>query len=212
MLIEVLDPVKINSKEVQRFSLKTPHGPCVIFEKQSACKKAAFDQEGELDKYLSSQIFSEPAIQVKEGLGVWSESPLYKFNCHTLSIGSFVGIGPDLWIEGIASQLTLKTNPLEKILNQYFEEVMIGNKNQFFSLSNCKEIKEDDVVVLSRKHKRVGIEFCHSARVKFIDGKMYLLSKYGENEIFLTGLEHLYFEYQLVFSEFSVYRWQGSQF
>lgn len=208
--LKSLEDIDSNGGITSRFVVPCPSGECVLLRKSGRWRKEPFSSNQELTTYLSSNMFTQPGIIVEKDLDPWTSTPLHQFNCHTLSVGSLVGIAPEFWIEGVANEVTLNQNPLQILLRDFFVEVGKFRKEQWDVISSNSDItlSENDVVVLSHQLD-TGIEYFHSATIKIIENQIYLLGKYGEGQIVLTPPEHIYFEYHTLFSQFHIYRWNG---
>ena len=53
----------------------------------------------------------------------WNKNLRFAFNCHTVAIGSFLGMQGSEWLEGARGQHTLMNNPAQDLLDAYFEKV-----------------------------------------------------------------------------------------
>ena len=70
-----------------------------------------------------------PVCEVDNDDWVWCRANPVNFNCHTLAVGSAIGLTPTFWLEGVASNLTLNSNPVGTLLTECYRNVT-GNWRQ----------------------------------------------------------------------------------
>lgn len=162
-----------------------------------------------LHPYLGKQIW-----ELEPSEWVWSRADQARFNCHTLAIGSQVGLTPDDWLEGSRSRWTADLNPAQLLLDHFFEP-LIGGRGSLSELAapldllatdgrdqpsraggfvrHREGLHDDDVLVW--QEPSTG-NLIHSGFVRWIDGHLIVVSKWGEGPILLTSLEVLTRFYQ----------------
>lgn len=192
-----LAPVINQGHAIRRSASMVDEQPVVLFHKSGR----ALSPEGDYDwlGILAHLNCGEVTALTSSTMG-WAESPSMNFNCHALAIGSQVGIGPADWLEGIASDATMNVNPTEVLLNCYYDQLRVEEPDHAGSFFDAQE---NDIVVLCDSTSQ---HFIHSAVVKFLDGKMVAVSKFGEGPILATSLELLVRFYESQFDEVHWYR------
>lgn len=131
-----------------------------------------------------------PVCEVDSEGWLWCDADPVNFNCHTLAIGSAIGLTPDFWLEGIASGATLNTNPVGTLLNECYQSV-------------SGELQDNDVFVFRNSETD---HYVHSGFVRYIDDQLMAISKFGETKILITTLELLATVFQNDFDDLGWYR------
>ncbi len=143
-----------------------------------------------------------PVIELEPSDWSWSSETATNFNCHAMAIGSRVGVSPQDWLEGIASDATLDQNPTAIILGRFFHLTSIVEP----TLLRPDSVLEDDIFVF---YNAADQHFVHSGFTRFIDGQLVAISKFGEGPILLTSLELIGRFYEGEYDEIRWYRYAG---
>ncbi len=114
-----------------------------------------------------------PVVDLTDNDWSWCQAQPENFNCHALSIGSTVGLTPHDWLEGKASPATFGINPVQLLLDHYFEPIH-------------DRIVDNDIFVLRQSSEH---HLVHSGFVRWINGSLIAVSKFGERQVFMTTLE-----------------------
>ncbi len=157
-----------------------------------------------LHPYLGKQIW-----ELEPSEWVWSRADQARFNCHTLAIGSQVGLTPEDWLEGSRSRWTADLNPAQLLLDHFFEPLDCGRSHLSESAepweisanggqgsrapveniaSQAEGWCDDDVLVWQDPGSG---NLIHSGFVRWLDGHLIVVSKWGEGPILLTSLDVL---------------------
>ena len=183
---------------IRRSASLVDEQPVVLFHKFGT----ALGPEGDYDwPAILAQLNCGEVSQLDDPEWLWSTEPSMNFNCHALAIGSRVGVTPSDWLEGIASDATLNQNPTAILLNRYFDKLRVEEADHAGAFFDARE---DDVVVLCDSKSQ---HYIHSAIIKFIDGEIVAVSKFGEGPILVTGFELLTRFYTGQFDEVHWYRY-----
>ena len=192
-----LAPVTNQGHAIRRSASLVDEQPVVLFHKSGT----ALSPEGDYDwPALLAHLDCGEVTELYDPTTEWSAAPSMNFNCHALAIGSRVGISPSDWLEGIASDATMNQNPTELLLNRYFDQLRIEEPDHAGSYFDAQE---GDIVVLCDSASQ---HFIHSATIRFVDGEMVAVSKFGEGPILSTSLELLTKFYANQFDEVRWYR------
>lgn len=169
--------------------------PVVLFQKTHAILQPKFSDEAWAT--FASQVRLTDALQAE--LDQWNRHDRFSFNCHTLAIGRYLGIGPEYWLEGSSSVFTLMENPTQSLLDVYFQEV-----DRTTQLDNLEDrLHPNDIVVF--RHAHTG-DLSHSGVVREVDGRPVVLSKLGEHPVAVTSIDALTTEYRGQFDSFHLFR------
>ena len=136
------------------------------------------------------QLGHGPVVELNDNDWVWCGADVRDFNCHAMAIGSGVGLTPQDWLEGFASEATLQFNPAQVILDAFYEPVNSA-------------LQENDVFVLL--DSTTG-HLTHSGILRWVDGNAVAISKFGEGPVLMTSFALIAYVYSRVFDEVRWYR------
>lgn len=195
-------PVNQDGHTIRRSASFVNDRPVVLFHKQGT--SLAPTDEFDWCKLLS-RLNCGPVVELESLDWAWSQQSPINFNCHALAIGSVIGVTPNDWLEGVASPATLDQNPVELILDQYFDLLSIRSCRDQVSFS---EMMEDDAFVFCNSYDS---HFIHSGFVKIVENQVVAISKFGEGPILMTSMELIRKFYSGKFNEVRWYRFKGEQ-
>ncbi|MDM4017702.1 hypothetical protein [Roseiconus lacunae] len=191
-----LPPVDRSGGRVERSVAFIDRSPVVVFEKQGQSLAPAVDCDWEA---ILGSYDCGPAICLESSGWEWSTADKRNFNCHALAIGSSVGLGPDQWLEGLASPATMHHNPVGTLLARCFERI----SSKTVTSKWRSAIREHDVFVC---YDRDHDHYVHSGFLKWVAGIPMAISKFGEGPIMITTLKLIERFYQGAFDELRWYR------
>lgn len=194
-----LRTLHVNGGRVERSLVPCQGRPLVVFHKSHSILKPRFSGRCNWQAFLDGSHGSK-VVEASDPSWSWNQVPSSSFNCHTLSIGSYFGLGPGDWLEGTTSVFTLMDNPTQRLLDAFFDRVLVS-ENVRLRLS--KSAQENDVVVFEDSSTN---ELCHSGRVKWVNDRPYILSKLGEHPIIISTLAVLQNEYFGQYDRICLYR------
>ena len=194
-----LKSLHLNGGRVERSLVPLEGRPLVVFHKSHSILKRRFFKKKNWQAFLDGSHGSK-VVEADDPSWSWNQVPAHCFNCHTLSIGSYLGLGPGDWLEGAKGVFTLMENPTQLLLNRYFDRILMSDDVRLRLSSSAQE---DDVVVFEDSATN---ELCHSGRVKWIDDRPYVLSKLGEHPIIISTLAVLQNEYFGQYDRICLYR------
>ena len=165
-----MNPVCSQNKQIERSVCNVNGDPLVLFHKNGNSLNP--EVTSNFVKLVRSLNIG-PVVELEENNWRWCKAEPRNFNCHALAIGSSVGLTPNDWLEGKASPATLHINPVELLLDNYFETV-------------SERLVDNDVFLLKDAESN---HFVHSGFVRWIDSRLVAVSKFGEGPILMTSLE-----------------------
>jgi hypothetical protein len=193
---EELRSVPLQGGEIRRLLVTIGHEPVVLFQKSHPILRPRFKSRRDW-RTFAGQACADAAANAE--LKLWNRGLRFEFNCHTLAVGAFFGLGPNVWLEGSCSLFTLLENPTQTLLDAYFERLATEPVSD--TLPEC--VKDDDVVVFS---EAANGDLVHSGRVKTTAAGPVVISKLGEHPAALTSLSALTREYRGQYSRIELYR------
>lgn len=182
-----LNSILVDNVQVDRSFIEVGGRQVVLFHKygQSLQSEVATDYV-----QLMHGLELGPVCELFDENWSWCQANPRNFNCHAMAIGSAVGITPNDWLEGQASDSTSNSNPVGILLNEFYSPA-------------TGEILDNDVFVFRNS---LTDHFVHSGFVRYIDDQLMAISKFGEAEIFVTTLELLATVFQDEFNELNWHR------
>ncbi|MEM6473746.1 MAG: hypothetical protein AAF802_29575 [Planctomycetota bacterium] len=142
-----------------------------------------------------STLDSGPVFELEQSAWTWTQGPYSDFNCHSMAIGSQVGLQPSDWLEGCQSKTTLRKNPASILLDRFFR--------QLDPRPPSRSIQDDDVCVC---YDSFNDHYVHSALIKRIGDRPFAISKFGEGPILITTLEFIHRFFAGRFDQLQWYR------
>lgn len=198
---EPITPIEQDEATISRSASIVGERPLVLFQKDG--KALSPDCRHDWPALLS-MLDCGPVLELERNDWPWSNECAVNFNCHAMAIGSGIGVTPADWLEGIASPATLGENPTDLILKSYFQLLRISSPTADKEEGDL--LQDDDVFVL---RNTTDAHYIHSGFVKFIDGDLIAISKFGEGPILLTSVELIKKFYWGKYDEIRWYRFAG---
>jgi hypothetical protein len=130
------------------------------------------------------------------------------FNCCTYAVGDVVGLTTDDWISCDAIGNTCFTNPMQVLLDSYFERVKVY-RPPFIGMETDPALRAEDVLCFVNTASPRPT-YCHAGRVCKRNGTNRLVSKIGEGPILRTSIKAVAMRYSAGFDEIWVYRARGT--
>jgi hypothetical protein len=149
---------------------------------------------------MDNLVFGDPIRFLGEGFifheagNPWAETGILvtnSFNCHAFALGERVGLTPRDWISSVASDATLNTNPMQILLDAYFEEVMGADYDPMAAMRLAEEtsLKEDDVISFSCPAPGKNDLFhLHSGRITRVEDEWWIAGKAGAGRIIVAPI------------------------
>jgi hypothetical protein len=187
LIFEPLSPVLRCDLHIER-SIGLCFGiPLVLFHKRG---NSLINEDQTQCVELLEKLNCGPVLEFEDNDWAWCQADPCNFNCHSLAIGSAVGLTPDDWLEGFASESTLYANPTQILLDSFYERI-------------DNEESENDVFVLA--DSKTGKLF-HSGFLRNIDGIPFAVSKFGEGPVLATSFTLISLVFGMSFDEVRWYR------
>jgi len=194
--------------DVPRTSLECPRGECILLH----FPLREDYRPGSMDDLLEGRpgTDADDGEVVSEEGTEWhvdSSAQLAQFNCCAYAAGDVVGLGPGDWLCGEVNPLTDGTNPMQVLLESYYEQVadfappFTARAIEAFETSRL--IRDDDVVCLVGSR---GPDYPHAMRVRDRGGLHWVVGKFGEDPILWTPLETVGGAYEGQFDRVWVFR------
>jgi hypothetical protein len=205
-LESVFSPV--HGIEVPRTVLECPAGACILLHFAV--------REDYQPSVMTDVLFGRPETDADDGQIVAEAKPPWQveraaewvqFNCCTFAVGEAIGLGRSDWLCGEVNPLTDGTNPMQVVLDSYYEQVaefappFSSRAIELFATSS--ELREDDVVCLVGSS---GPEYPHAMRVRRRGDRHWVVGKFGEDPILWTPLETVGGVYEREFDRVWVFR------
>lgn len=191
-----LRSVPLQGGEIRRLLVTIGREPVVLFQKSHPILPPRFKSRRDWRTFAGQACAGAAANAELES---WNRGLRFEFNCHTLAVGAFFGLGPNVWLEGSCSLFTLLENPTQTLLDAYFEPLVTEPISDMLP----DLVRDDDVVVFSEE---ANGDLVHSGRVKITAAGPLVMSKLGEHPAALTSLSALTREYRGQYSRIHLYR------
>ena len=135
------------------------------------------------------------------------EVQLAQFNCCAYAAGDVIGLGRGDWLCGEVNPLTDGTNPMQVVLESYYEQVAEFappfSARAIESFETSTGLRDDDVVCLVGSH---GPDYPHAMRVRRRVDRHWVVGKFGEDPILWTPLATVGAAYEGQFDRVKVFR------
>lgn len=194
-----LGSVEVAGGELARTCVMVDNNEVVVFHKDHPILKPRFKSFNAWKEFLDGS-HGDPVFEVEDEQWRWSKASPASFNCHALSIGSLLGLGPGDWLEGSASEFTLGNNPARILLDTFFEETQVWDQKGDLDIES---LSENDVIILDTESSG---DIVVSGTIRWIEDKLMIVSKLGEHPVVIVTLSVLLREYAGQFSHVRFYR------
>lgn len=189
----MIDPVysQWHGTEIPRTVLSCSAGDCILLHFPV--------REGYRPDTMSDLLVGKPETNddngemVSDGGEGWrlaSPLELCQFNCCAYAVGNVIGLGPTDWLSGEENLMTDTTNPMQVVLDSYYERVAEFDppfsSAAIDAFATSPLLGDGDVVCLAGSR---GPEYPHAARVRRRRGRNWVVGKFGEDPILWTPLE-----------------------
>jgi len=194
--------------DVPRTVLECPRGACILLHFPL--------REDYRPDSMSDLLSGRPGTDADDGQIVtevgtaWHverAGQLAQFNCCAYAAGDVIGLGPGDWLCGEVNPLTDGTNPMQVVLESYYERVAEFappfSERAIETFEASSQLREDDVVCLVGSH---GPEFPHAMRVRRRGDRNWVVGKFGEDPILWTPLGTVGGAYEGQFDRVWVFR------
>ena len=194
--------------DVPRTSLECPAGNCILlhFPIREDYQSSSMD---DLLEGRPGTDADDGEVVTGEGTQWHVDAPaqLAQFNCCAYAAGDVVGLGPGDWLCGEVNPLTDGTNPMQVLLESFYEKVadfappFTSGAIEAFETSRL--IGDDDVVCLVGSR---GPDYPHAMRIRDRRDRHWVVGKFGEDPILWTPLETVGGAYEGQFDRVWVFR------
>ena len=176
--------------DVPRTVLECPGGACILLHFPL---REDFTPDSMSDLLSGRPGTAEDDGQIVSETGtawhVERVAQLAQFNCCTYAAGDVIGLGPGDWLCGEVNPLTDGTNPMQVVLESYYERVAEFappfSDRAIESFEASMQLRDDDVVCLVGSR---GPDFPHAMRVRRRGDRNWVVGKFGEDPILWTPL------------------------
>ena len=194
--------------DVPRTSLECPAGNCILlhFPVREDYQSSSMD---DLLEGRPGTDADDGAVVTEEGTQWHVDVPaqLAQFNCCAYAAGDVVGLGPGDWLCGEVNPLTDGTNPMQVLLESFYEKVADFappfNSRAIEAFETSHLIRDDDVVCLVGSR---GPDYPHAMRIRDRRDRHWVVGKFGEDPILWTPLETVGGAYEGQFDRVWVFR------
>jgi hypothetical protein len=177
-----IDPVVTAMGLTGRSVLECPTGRCIILHYPPADLEPpdlsqvldsdpnSTEDNGEVYFELASP-WCAPAV---------TDAALSTFNCCTYAVGDIVGLTPGDWINPVPDGNTDNSNPMQILLDSYFRRVKVYQDPtaDWEGIERDQDLRRDDVLCYVQTGEE-SVQFVHVGKVYPLNGKNWLLSKFG---------------------------------
>ena len=105
------------------------------------------------------------------------------------AVGDAIGLGRGDWLAGEVNPLTDGTNPMQVVLDSYYEKVAEFpppfSKSGINVFETSSAIRDNDVVCLVGSR---GPDYPHAMRVRGRKGRHWVVGKFGEDSVLWTPI------------------------
>ena len=196
---KTLETLQVAGGDLHRTCMEIDDKQLVVFHKSHSMLKPRFSSQTAWKNFLEGS-HGGPVIEVDDAEWQWSSASPSAFNCHTLAVGSRVGLGPSDWLEGSASDFTLGHNPTSILLETFFEETLAWDGTGSF---DAQQLVDTETLVLEDERTN---ELLVSGTIRWVEGKPMILSKLGEHPVIICSLQVLLHEYASRFTRLRTFR------
>lgn len=194
--------------EVPRTVLSCPAGDCILLH---VPVRKEYQPDAMIDLLAGNPETAEDDGEIVgdagQGWAITSPSQLCQFNCCAYAVGDVIGLGPTDWLCGDVNPTTDATNPMQVVLDSYYERVAEFDppfaSSAISAFAASPLLRDDDVVCLAGSR---GPEYPHAARVRRRQDRNWVVGKFGEDPILWTPLETVGREFESQFDRVWVFR------
>jgi hypothetical protein len=135
---------------------------------------------------------------------------LSTFNCCTFAVGDIVGLTPADWVNPVASGNTDDTNPMEILLDSYFQCVKVypGPTVNWQAIERDQDLHVHDVLCFVQVEPSAS-QFVHVGKVLPNKGINWLVSKFGCGPLVKASIAATGEHFSGHWTEVRVYRSKG---
>jgi len=197
--------------DVPRSVLECPAGPCILLHFELRNDYRADPMTDLLEgRPETDQDDGEIVSAAGTSWQVAQPAELAQFNCCAYAVGDTIGLGVGDWLCGEVNPLTDGSNPMQVVLESYFEQVAEFpppfSTDAIRSFESSRDIRDGDVVCLVGSR---GPDYPHAMRVRGRDGHHWVEGKFGEDPILWTPLETVGGAYEGQFDQVRVFRYKA---
>ena len=181
---------KRHKADVPRTVLECPRGKCIVLH-------FPVREDYEPDS-MTDLLSGQPDTKSDDGRIVTDLGPAWQvdrpeqlgqFNCCAYAVGDGIGLGRGEWLSGEVNPLTDGTNPMQVVLDSYYEKVAEFpppfSKSGINVFETSSAIRDNDVVCLVGSR---GPDYPHAMRVRGRKGRHWVVGKFGEDSVLWTPI------------------------